>query len=598
MITHGMKNMKIIHMMLAVGFAQGAVSLGASVYPSETDTASPRHSRLCDTDTASIIRIDVTGDGSPDLLERWWNGKRLRWFDETGSMTWNCVWGDMVNGALQVDLDGDGFYDGPLDYNVKWADTDGDGIPDIQVFSKNPAPGSSSVFGKSRAVWYVTIDPENTGVLADIDWNNLSVNWTRWSTPGNWRPNYHGNASFIKEHAPIWAVENPEFSWENPFHFHDFDGDGCSDMSIRIADNRKFFGPGNNRLRFDGIVDEAWISFDIDNDAGKDNEADYDLTLYFGGGAGIDYTEDAHEYPQLRAPDWVLPYYRHPEWRQQTRFVYLRREGALERLLGADWGHAYLTFDEDDDCARWERVEIYQPGDPYILRRGGGRGESMISNRQSDSLGDRGEWDMDFSGKGRLYRAEWDGKLHLLGAEHGAWTVDRNREYCGAIHPNGKSSEKEAETVGEVVQYYDTNGNGFFDVITFDYNGDGVVDRTDNLLELGVGTEFPLLNVAELGWNGLRLENIKAVNRSWRHAQRFYRLAFRFGLVNDEAHRLAKATSAGEKYQSAYWLRETLVRKLLAEAPVATHSEILRAYYTHDMERMADVIAAGLPFVR
>ena len=50
---------------------------------------------------------------------------------------------------------------------------------------------------------------------------------------------------------------------------------------------------------------------------------------------------------------------------------------------------------------------------------------------QADSLGDRGEFDEDNSGGGKLYVGVFDRKLHLAGAEWGAWTVDKNAEYHG-----------------------------------------------------------------------------------------------------------------------------------------------------------------------
>jgi len=567
-----------------------ADSASGPVYPRETDTSSARHSALPTSPGPEILRVDLDRDGDPDIIERWWNGKRVRWFDENDDATVADVWGDMVHDALQVDLDGDGFYDGPSDYNVKWADRDGDGVPDIQVFNQNPHPTSKTVFASSGAIYFVSMDPDNTGLLMDIDWGDLSVSWTRLDRGPNWRGNYHGNATFLKEHAPIWSIENPEYSWENPFLFYDPDGDGLSEVSIRVTDNRKFFGEGNNRLRFDGIVDEAWVSYDLDNDTGRDNEMDYDLTLHVSGTPGLDYTDQVHEFPSLRAPDWVLPYYRHPEWRQQTRFIYLNREGAIARLFGAQWGAAYLTVDEDDDSHRWERVEIYYPGDPYRLQRRDSN--SMITHPQSDTLGDRGEWDMDFSGKAKLYRAEWDGKIHLLGAERGAWTVDRNREFWGAAHPNGVSSSKIASKVGEVIQYRDIDGNGFFDTIIYDYDGDQIPERTDSLIELGVDDKGTLIDVVFSDWNSLRIENAAAAKHSWIQAQRLYRCAFRYGFVDEEIINLGKATSVQEKYEKAYWLRETILRKVLAAMPVERHPVVLKAYYSHDMKAIEGLLAS------
>src|SRR5688572_17586862 len=60
-----------------------------------------------------ILRLDADGDGRPDVLERWWNGKRVRWLDENGDLGGGDTRGDQVGDLLQVDVDGDGTYDGP-----------------------------------------------------------------------------------------------------------------------------------------------------------------------------------------------------------------------------------------------------------------------------------------------------------------------------------------------------------------------------------------------------------------------------------------------------------------------------------------------------
>ncbi len=563
-----------------------------SPQPAETNPASPLHSKLDASRRDEIFSSDVTADGKPDIIERWWGGRRVRFFDEGGTFKPDDAFGDTVNGAMQVDVDGDGYYDGPSDYNIKWADRDGDGIADIELYNSNPKTGHPGVFGPSGAVFYMSIDPDNTGMLADLDWNDMTVDWTRWDTPTNWRPNYHGNATFIKEHAPIWSIENPEYSWENPFMFFDPDGDGLSEVSVRVADNRKFIGPGQRRLTFDGIVDEAWVSYDLDNNTGWGTTVSYDLTLHVGGKPGLDYSGDVHEFPQIKAPDWAAPFYRHFEWRQQTRFRFVPRDAAIKRLFGADWERAYITFDEDGDCFRWERVELYYPGDPYLLQRNPPHSgtRSVIRNTQADSLGDRGEWDEDFSGKGKLYRAAWDGKIHLRGAETGAWLVDMDAAYNGSAHLNGRSSKVAAPKVAEVIQYFDTTGDGWINRISYDYDGDGTADRTDNLEQLGIDTRGPILDVTVMDWDALRRENADSVNRSWREAQRMFHAALRHGFVDPSIVNLTKAPSIGEKYRNAYWLKEKILRQILIKATPEQHPAILTAYYKNDTSSLAAIM--------
>src|SRR6188768_3737089 len=67
------------------------------------------------TPSDEIVRLDINHDGKPDILERWWNGKRVRWLDENGDLSSSDTRGDQVNDVLQVDKNGDGLYDGPFD---------------------------------------------------------------------------------------------------------------------------------------------------------------------------------------------------------------------------------------------------------------------------------------------------------------------------------------------------------------------------------------------------------------------------------------------------------------------------------------------------
>src|SRR4030095_7726441 len=142
-----------------------------------------------------IVRVDVNHDGRPDILERWWNGKRVRWLDENNDMLPTDRRGDEVGDVLQVDKNGDGLYDGPLDLNVKWADNDGDGRADLQAFVTHAPEWSEGKWNASETHWMVFIDVERDGVLGRLDWEKFDLGRDNWDYTGvsNWRPDYNGD---------------------------------------------------------------------------------------------------------------------------------------------------------------------------------------------------------------------------------------------------------------------------------------------------------------------------------------------------------------------------------------------------------------------
>ncbi len=120
-----------------------------------------------------IVRLDIDHDGKPDIIERWWNGKRVRWLDENNDLKPTDTRGDQVDDVLQIDKNGDGYYDGPLDINVKWADNDGDGRADLQAFVTQGREWSQDKWNASESHWMVFIDVEKDGVLGWLDWEKF-----------------------------------------------------------------------------------------------------------------------------------------------------------------------------------------------------------------------------------------------------------------------------------------------------------------------------------------------------------------------------------------------------------------------------------------
>jgi rhamnogalacturonyl hydrolase YesR len=207
-------------------------------------------------------------------------------------------------------------------------------------------------------------------------------------------------------------------------------------------------------------------------------------------------------------------------------------------------------------------------------------------------MGDRGEFDQDNSGRGKLYIGTWDRKIHLYGAEWGAWLVDKDAKFWGSWPVTGDSSSEFAEAREEVVQYYDIDGNGFIDKITYDYNGDKEVDFAVSLLDYKTKKNphpdvQEIFNPAKAKWEGMHETFIEIAEQSWQEAWTLYRVIWKKGLSDRELDELLVASSIWEKYDHAYWFKECLIRKLRGVESEETSREIDRLYYTGNIESLA-----------
>jgi hypothetical protein len=566
-----------------------------------------------------IVRLDINHDGKPDILERWWNGKRVRWLDENGDMLPTDTRGDQVGDVMQIDKNGDGLYDSDLDINIKWADNDGDGRADLQAFVTQGRSWTSDNWNAADSHWMVFIDVEKDGVLGWLDWTKFDFGNDNWGYTGttDWLPDYNGDAIFLKVHRPPQSLADPRLNWENPFAFFDFDNDGVSEMAIRWLDPVPPLDKGVTNLS--GVLSEAFATFDVDNDSTKGNETDYDMSLRGSGGPGIPYRQFVHKYPALKGNPKFDGCFQWNNWRQIDELMYMPHEKSFDNFFTARWANMYFVFDEDDDDHRWERVEMYYPMHGF----GGPKDVDLYSTRkwrrsnyaelamaapdekpgisghpQADSLGDRGEFDEDNSGGGKLYVGVFDRKLHLAGAEWGAWTVDKNGEFHGGNKT--PSPRPIAPRVEEVVKYTDTDNNGFLDTVEYDYDGDRKIDLRVSLLDYrSAGNPHPdvapLFDLHKEGWKGLNALFTQIANQSFQEGLTAYRAAWRRGLTTPEIDKLASASAIGERYDHGYWLKEKIFREIRARLRETRQEQLekdlTRFYYTGQFEDYARLIA-------
>lgn len=568
------------------------------------------------TPSDEIVRLDIDNDGKPDILERWWNGKRVRWLDENGDMLPTDTRGDQVGDVMQIDKNGDGIYDSATDINIKWADNDGDGQADLEAFVTQGRQWADGKYDASESHWMVFIDVEKDGVLGWLDWQNYDFGNDNWGYTGtnDWLPDYNGNAIFLKVHRPPQSLPDPRLNWENPFDFFDFDGDGLSEMAIRWLDPVPPLDKDVTKLS--GVLSEAFATFDLDNDSSKGNETDYDMSLRGAGGPGIPYRQFVHKYPALKGNPKFDGCFQWNNWRKIDELMYMPHEKSYDSFFTAKWATMYFVFDEDDDDHRWERVEMYYPmhgfGGPKDIdlystkkwRRGNyaelamaGPNErpGISGHPQADSLGDRGEFDEDNSGGGKLYVGVFDRKLHLAGAEWGAWTVDKNAEYHGGSKT--PSPKPIAPKVEEVVKYTDTDNNGFLDTIEYDYDGDRTIDLRVSLLDYKTASNphpdvVPLIDTHKEGWKGLNILFGQIATQSFQEGLMVYRAAWKRGLTTPEIDKLASASAIGERYDHGYWLKEKIFRIIRSKVRgTALERDLTRLYYTGQFAEYARRIA-------
>lgn len=542
-----------------------------SIYAQETETESislltPFRISLPPSGV-QIEYLDLDNDGDPDILRTSIRGDiPVQWIDDDDDMQKGDLEGDMDSDCLMIDRNKDGHYGSGYDLIVDWNDEDKNGKPDLQVVADNSGLDDRGRF-KAHYMWI--IDKDHDQVLNYIDWNTLKIEG--WDHEGRCQffKDYIGESIMLKSHTNTFNIKDVRYSWENPFLFYDQDGDGMTEMAIRLTDQPEIDkeakplpeeGHITNEMRsfhFDGVINQAYLTFDLDNDNGPSNEFDYDLSLKFSG-PGFDYRDQAHRYESIKGLAGSEKYFYDPRWRNMTELIYADHDAAYDLVFQrGQWEQCWLTYDEDDDCQRWERVEFYDPKDPF---KAGSRNGGLDHNPQADVTGDRGEWDLDFSGKGQLYIGHFDGRIHLFGAEWGCWRVDQQANYFqgwqGWRGPNLQPEDNNTKEpdIFPTIRYTDKNNNGFFDYVEYDLNGDTIFEKTVNLTGLDIPDTATLIITADLEYEDLKELHSGIAIQQWERALLAVKAAEKYRLNTGWYSNLMSPRSLREKYHNGYWL--------------------------------------------
>jgi hypothetical protein len=515
----------------------------------------------------NIEYLDLDNDGDPDVLRSaTLNDIPVQWIDDDDDMQEGDPEGDMDSDCLMIDRNSDGHYGSGHDLIIDWNDENGDGKPDMQVVADNSGLDDR---GRWRAHYMWIIDTDQDQVLNYIDWNTFQIEG--WDHEGRCRffEDYLGKSIMLKSHTSSFNLKDVRYSWENPFLFYDDDNDGLTEMAIRLTDPPEIDNdaeplPENGKIsddkrsfHFDGVINGAYLTFDLDNDNGPANEFDYDLSLKFTG-PGFDYHDQVHKYQSMKGLQGSEIYFHDPRWRNMTELIYAGHDAAYDLVFQrGQWHECWLTYDEDDDCQRWERVEFYDPLDPF---KSGSRNGGLDNNPQADVTGDRGEWDLDFSGRGQLYIGPFDGRIHLYGAEWGCWRIDQQASYFqgwqGWRGPNIQPEDNATKEPDKfpTIKYSDKNNNGFFDHIEFDLNGDTVFEKSVDLLGLGIPDTAHLIQTGDLAYEDLKDLHARIADQQWENALLAVQVAEKNRLNTGWYSNLMSPRSLREKYHCGYWL--------------------------------------------
>jgi len=302
--------------------------------------------------------------------------------------------------------------------------------------------------------------------------------------------------------------------------FYDIDNDGLTEVAIRMLDSCEFDKEKSDDYkkvdtRPIARINNAYLSFDLDNDNCPGNEFDFDMSLFFSG-EGFSYASQVHKFENMKGLSEADSLFFDSRWRNMKELIYTDHDSAWNFVFDkGKWNQCWLVFDEDDDCGRWERVEFYQEKDPFKI---GMNNKGLDNNPQADSAGDRGEWDMDNSGNGNLY-VGFDGKIHLYGAEKGYWRIDQDSwsyQGWGGLYENGYHRNQKEPARFPTIAYEDTNKDGFFNLVKFDL--DTIFEEVFNLLDFGLKSEFKLLKTSEMSIEDLNELFASSVEKNWRNA--------------------------------------------------------------------------------
>jgi len=336
--------------------------------------------------------------------------------------------GDKDSDCYVVDYGCDGVVDRMVDYIDDDGDNDLDEM-DMRYFTN----------GELRRMW--------TGF--DIDDDNLIWKVTQYEYRGGFFEcdPYGDSMVYMNKFNPETGGWSPIS--ECPFAFYDTDGDGFSEVVVRVSavplgydtstdpdyanDLRHFDGPWRPEMRRMGIVNIRY-GFDVDNLSGKAYPLHYDFGFNLVGALPYQFPGMEHVHSKRRPPQVTVV----------TPFKDLR--GICDRYPASQTGFSWNEHYDDtvtlgygpqkENDYRWEGV--FWIWERRFMGNTGGPCQKWNMRR---------EWTDKPTDKRELYYSDVDRRIHLFGAKEGWIQIG---------HFAGQKA------LGEI-RMFDTDGNGYFD---------------------------------------------------------------------------------------------------------------------------------------
>ncbi len=344
--------------------------------------------------------------------------------DEDGSILQG---GDDDSDGYAADWDRDGLVDRMVDYQ----DLDGDNDPDemdIRYFDK----------GRLNYSWF-GIDIDDDGIMWSLRGYEYGGESYFESDP------YGDNILYMNKFNPTDGTWSPIS--ECPFSFYDTDGDGFSEVVVRVSAvplsynpavdpdyaNNAFNRPWEKAMADMGIVNIRY-SFDVDKGSSKKLPLHYDFGFNLVGKTPYQFPGMEHGNLKRRPPQVtkVVP------WKDMRAVAnhYEARETGFSWHENFDDTTAIGFADYKLDDWRWEGV--FWVWERRFMENTGGPNQKWNVRR---------EWLNNPTSSRELYYSDVDKRIHLFGAEEG-WLQIGNFSGLGVL--------------GEI-RMFDADGNGYFD---------------------------------------------------------------------------------------------------------------------------------------